>query len=65
MEEKVAERKKYTVKPPKDLSSKYVKMMEERRIKKEEEEAARRKAEEEARIAVCIPFHLISYLLIV
>ncbi|XP_063724465.1 dynein regulatory complex subunit 7-like isoform X2 [Symsagittifera roscoffensis] len=50
-EEREAEKKKYSVKPPKDLSSKYVRMMEERRVKKEQEEVARRKAEDEARIA--------------
>jgi len=51
VEEKEADRKKYTVKPPKDLSSKYVRMMEERRVRKEEEEIARKKAEQEAAIA--------------
>ena len=47
-----SEARKYTVKPPRDLRSKFIIKMEARRKKEEEEEEAKRAAEEEERIAV-------------
>ena len=46
--------KKYTVKPPKDLKSKFEQKMEARRIAEEKAEADKRRAEEEAKAAVSI-----------
>ena len=49
--QKTKEQKKYTVKPAKDLRSKYEIKMEARRKKEEEEAEAKFKKEEEDRIA--------------
>ena len=51
-EEKKREQKKYTVKPPKDLRSKFELMLDERKRKEEEEEEAKRRKEEEEKLAV-------------
>lgn len=48
------EQKKYTVKPPKDLRSKFEIMLEERKRKEEESEISKRKKEEEEKLAVSI-----------
>jgi len=50
-EVKKREQKKYTVKPPKDLRSKFELMLEERKRKEEEEAEAKRIKEEEEKIA--------------
>jgi hypothetical protein len=52
VEEKQKEQKKYTVKPPKDLRSKYELKMDQRVVDAERDEKARMKREDEQRQAV-------------
>jgi hypothetical protein len=47
-----AQKSKYPVKPPKDLSSKFLKKQAQKEIDKKEAEDKKRREEEEARIAV-------------
>ena len=49
-----AEKRKYSVKPPRDLRSKFILKMEARKKKEEEDAEAKRVAEEEEEIAVCL-----------
>ena len=51
-EEKKAEHRKYSVKPPRDLRSKFILKMEARKKKEEEDAEAKRIAEEEEKQAV-------------
>lgn len=51
-EEKKKELKKYTVKPPKDLQSKFERKQAAKALAEREAEEAKRKAEEEERQAV-------------
>ena len=51
-EAKKREQKKYTVKPPKDLRSKFEQKQAARRQKEQEEEDAKKRKEEEDRQAV-------------
>lgn len=53
-EEKKKEIKKYTVKPPKDLRSKFILKMEARAVAAKKAEDEKRKAEEEKRILVSL-----------
>ena len=50
--------KKYTVKPPKDLKSKFEQKMEARRLAEQKAEEDKRRAEEEQRLAVNIFFKI-------
>ena len=56
VEEKKKQIKKYTVKPPKDLRSKFEIKMEARRVAEEKAEEDKRRAEEEQKNAVCMMF---------
>ena len=53
-EEKKKEIKKYTVKPPKDLRSKFILKMEARKVAEEKAAEDKRKAEEEQRLLVSV-----------
>lgn len=53
-EEKRKEMKKYTVKPPKDLRSKFILKMEARKVAEEKTAEDKRKAEEEQKLLVSI-----------
>ena len=53
-EQKKKEIKKYTVKPPKDLRSKFILKMEARKVAEEKTAEDKRKAEEEQRLLVCV-----------
>ena len=54
MEEKKKEQKKYTVKPPKDLQSRFEQKIAQRKLQAAEEEAEKLRKEEEERKAVRI-----------
>ena len=56
-EEKKKDIKKYTVKPPKDLRSKFELKQAAKAEAEQEAEAAKRKAEEEERQAVSLKLH--------
>ena len=55
-EETVKEQRKYTVKPPKDLRSRFEAKVEAKLVAEEEEKERERRMEEDARIAVSNDF---------
>ena len=58
-EEAKLQQRKYSVRPPRDLRSKYILKMEARRKREEEEAEAKRIAEENEKIAVTFCYIII------
>lgn len=60
-EAKKVEHRKYSVKPPRDLQSKFILKMEARKRQEEEDERLKQLAEEEERQAVSVDFFMLCF----